>query len=55
MISLATVILLVETAASQPRYYYRWRLDVFRPVAVRRGYRYGMTMTIDDLEALEVL
>ena len=30
-------------------------LDVFRPVAVRRGYRYGMTMTIDDLEVLEVL
>jgi Acetoacetate decarboxylase (ADC) len=30
-------------------------LDVFRPVAVRRGYRYGMTMTIDDLEVLEAL
>ncbi len=30
-------------------------LDVFRPVVVRRGYRYGMTMTIDDLEVLEVL
>jgi hypothetical protein len=30
-------------------------LEVFRPVAVRRGYRYGMTMTIDDLEVLEVL
>ncbi|HLA81786.1 MAG TPA: acetoacetate decarboxylase family protein, partial [Thermoleophilia bacterium] len=30
-------------------------LDAFRPVAVRRGYRYGMTMTIDDLEVLEVL
>lgn len=30
-------------------------LDVFRPIAVRRGYRYGMTMTIDDLEVLEAL
>lgn len=30
-------------------------LDAFRLVAVRRGYRYGMTMTIDDLEVLEAL
>ena len=30
-------------------------LDVFRPATVRRGYRYCMTMTIDDLEVLEVL
>ncbi len=30
-------------------------LDVLRPVAVRRGYRYGMTMTINDLEVLETL
>jgi hypothetical protein len=30
-------------------------LDAFQPVAVRRGYRYSMTMTIDDLEVLEVL
>jgi hypothetical protein len=31
------------------------QFDAFRPVAVLRGYRYGMTMTIDDLEVLEVL
>jgi acetoacetate decarboxylase len=30
-------------------------LDAFRPVAVRGGYRYSMTMTIADLEVLEVL
>jgi hypothetical protein len=30
-------------------------LDAFRPVAVRRGYRYSMAMTIDDLEVLEEL
>jgi hypothetical protein len=30
-------------------------LDPFQPVQVRRGYRYSMTMTIDDLEVLEVL
>jgi hypothetical protein len=30
-------------------------LDVFQPVAVRRGYRYSMKMTIDDLEVLEEL
>lgn len=30
-------------------------LDAFQPVAVRGGYRYSMTMTIADLEVLEVL
>jgi acetoacetate decarboxylase len=30
-------------------------LDRFRPVVVRRGYRYCMTMTIEDLEVLEEL
>jgi hypothetical protein len=30
-------------------------LDSFQPVRVRAGYRYTMTMTIDDLEILEVL
>lgn len=30
-------------------------LDAFRPVAVRRGYRYSMIMTIEDLEVLETL
>jgi acetoacetate decarboxylase len=30
-------------------------VDAFQPVRVRRGYRYSMTMTIDDLEVLEVL
>lgn len=30
-------------------------LDVFQPATVRRGYRYGMTMTVDDLEVLEAL
>jgi acetoacetate decarboxylase len=30
-------------------------LDAFRPVTVRRGYRYGMAMTIEDLEVLETL
>ena len=30
-------------------------LDALQPVAVRRGYRYGMTMTINDLEVLETL
>ena len=30
-------------------------LDVFQPVQVRRGYRYSMTMTIADLEVLEML
>jgi hypothetical protein len=28
-------------------------LDAFQPVRVRRGYRYSMAMTIDDLEVLE--
>ena len=28
--------------------------DALQPAAVRRGYRYGMTMTIEDLEVLEV-
>jgi acetoacetate decarboxylase len=30
-------------------------LDALRPLAVRRGYRYSMTMTIADLEVIEVL
>jgi hypothetical protein len=30
-------------------------LDVFQPLEVRRGYRYSLTMTIDDLEILETL
>jgi hypothetical protein len=30
-------------------------LDLFHPVEVRRGYRYGMAMTIEDLEVLEAL
>jgi acetoacetate decarboxylase len=30
-------------------------LDAFRPVRVRGGYRYSMTMVIDDLEVLEEL
>jgi hypothetical protein len=30
-------------------------LDAFRPVQVHRGYRYSMTMTIQDLEVLEEL
>jgi hypothetical protein len=30
-------------------------LDAFQPVAVRRGYRYSMAMTIADLEVLETL
>lgn len=30
-------------------------LDAFQPVLVRRGYRYSMAMTIDDLEVLEPL
>jgi hypothetical protein len=30
-------------------------LDPFQPVAVHRGYRYSMTMTIQDLEVLEEL
>ena len=30
-------------------------LDVFRPTQVRRGYRYSLTMSIADLEVLEVL
>jgi len=30
-------------------------LDELQPVEVRRGYRYSMAMTIDDLEVLEVL
>jgi hypothetical protein len=29
--------------------------DVLLPVALLRGYRYGMTMTIDDLDVLKVL
>ena len=30
-------------------------LDVFQPREVRRGYRYSLTMAIDDLEVLEEL
>jgi acetoacetate decarboxylase len=30
-------------------------LDSFRPVTIRRGYRYSMAMTIEDLEVLEAL
>ena len=30
-------------------------LDALRPVTVRRGYRYSMTMTIEDLEVLRTL
>ena len=30
-------------------------LDAFKPVAVRNGYRYSMTMTIEDLEVLDTL
>lgn len=30
-------------------------LDAFQPVDVRRGYRYSLRMTIDDLEVLESL
>ena len=30
-------------------------LDALQPLAVRRGYRYSMAMTIEDLEVLEVL
>ena len=30
-------------------------LDALQPVAVRRGYRYSMSMTIEDLEVLETL
>jgi hypothetical protein len=30
-------------------------LDAFRPLEVRRGYRYSLTMAIDDLEVLEEL
>lgn len=30
-------------------------IDALQPVAVRRGYRYSMSMTIEDLEVLETL
>ena len=30
-------------------------LDALQPVEVRRGYRYSMAMTIEDLEVLETV